>query len=115
MKCKAFNIILFLCKGQVSKTCNKNKYLFFLVLLERTHECCLLLVGLEPSVTKLGGCVNELKVDNFQGPLLGVGEQGLSQCQNPFLWSNATALEHQEVLLDLSVVREAAHGVDGFV
>ena len=26
-----------------------------------------------------------------------------------------TDLDHQEVLLDLSVVREAAHGVDGLV
>ena len=26
-----------------------------------------------------------------------------------------TNLDHQEVLLDLSVVREAAHGVDGLV
>ena len=90
-------------------------FLFFLVLLERTHEGSLLRVGLEPAVTELGGGVNELEVDNLQRPLLGVSQQGLAEGQHPLLGPDAGALEHQEVLLDLPVVGEATHGVDGLV
>ena len=66
--------------------------LFFPVLLERAHEGSLLGVGLEPAVTKLGGGVDELEVNDLQGPLLGVGQQGLPQGQSPLLGSNATSL-----------------------
>merc|ERR1719411_129192 len=91
------------------------KRLFLLVLLERSHEGSLLLVGLEPAVAELGGGVDELELHVLQSSLLGMGQQTLTQGQGPLLWSNATTLDHQEVLLDLSVVREAAHGVDGLV
>ena len=66
--------------------------LFFPVLLERAHEGSLLGVGLEPSVTELGGCVDKLEVDNLQGPLLGMGQKRLSQSQSPLLGSDATSL-----------------------
>ena len=69
--------------------------LFLLVFLERSHESGLLGVGLEPSVTELGGRVDELEVDVLQGPLLGVGQQRLSQGQHSLLGSNATSLEDQ--------------------
>merc|ERR1712045_702990 len=91
------------------------KKLFLLVLLERSHEGSLLLVGLEPAVAELGGGVDELELHVLQSSLLGVGQQTLTQRQGPLLGSDATTLNHQEVLLDLSVVREAAHGVDGLV
>merc|ERR1719429_132852 len=74
--------------------------LFLLVFLERSHESSLLGVGLESSVAELGGGVDELEVDVLQSSLLG---------------SNAATLEHDEVLLDLSIVRESSHGVDGLV
>jgi hypothetical protein len=44
-----------------------------------------------------------------------VNQQRLPQGQNPLLWSNATSLDHDEVLFDLSVVGEATHGVNGLV
>merc|ERR1711972_385021 len=72
-------------------------------------------MGLEPSVTKLGGGVDELEVDLLQSSLLGVGQERLTQSQQPLLGSNAATLDHQEVLLDLSVMREATHGVDRLV
>ena len=75
--------------------------LFLLVFLERSHESGLLGVGLEPSVTELGGRVDELEVDVLQGPLLGVGQQGLSQGQDSLLGSNATSLEDQSKLKSL--------------
>jgi hypothetical protein len=39
----------------------------------------------------------------------------LPEGEDPLLGSNAAALDHDEVLLDLAVVREAAHRVDGLV
>ena len=89
--------------------------LILLVLLERTHECSLLSRGLESSVTKLGGGINELQVDLLQRSLLGVGEQRLPEREDPLLRTNATALDEDEVLLHLTVVREPSHGVDGLV
>ena len=39
----------------------------------------------------------------------------LSQRQDPLLGSNAATLDHDEVLLDLSVKRETAHWIDRLV
>merc|ERR1719323_658932 len=89
--------------------------LLLAVLLEGTHEGGLVLGGLEPSVAELGAGVDELEVDLLKSPLLGVSEERLSQGEGPLLGSNAAALDHDEVLLDLSVVREATHWVDGLV
>merc|ERR1711997_409863 len=49
--------------------------LILLVLFERSHEGGLLGVGLEPTVAKLGGCIDELQIDLLQSSLLGVSEQ----------------------------------------
>merc|ERR1712004_88884 len=89
--------------------------LLLAVLLEGTHEGGLVLGGLEPSVAELGAGVDELEVDLLKSPLLGVGQERLPQSEGPLLGSNAAALDHDEVLLDLSVVREATHWVDRFV
>merc|ERR1712107_138646 len=82
--------------------------LFFLVLLEGSHEGGLVLGSLEATVSHLGAGVDELKADLLHVPLLGVGKESL-------LVADAGALEHDEVLLHLSVVGEASHGVDGLV
>ena len=66
-------------------------------------------------MTELGAGVDELQVDLLHGATLGVGQQRLSQGEDALLGSDATALEHDEVLLNLTVVGEAAHGVDGLV
>ena len=49
------------------------------------HECLLLLVGLEATVTKLGSGVDELDVDLLKSVPLGVGDQAL---QNNKKWIN---------------------------
>ena len=72
-------------------------------------------MGLEPSVTKLGSCVNELEIDLLQGSLLGVSEQGLPEGEDPLLGTNTATFHHQETLLHLPVVRKATHGIDGLV
>ena len=72
-------------------------------------------MGLEPTVTKLGGCIDELEIDLLQSSLLGVSEQRLPEGENPLLGTNTAALHHEKALLNLAVVREAAHGVDRLV
>ena len=66
-------------------------------------------------MTKLGRCVDKLQVDLLQGPLLGMGQQGLPKGQHPLLRANTAAFDQDEILLDLAVVREATHGVDRLV
>ena len=66
-------------------------------------------------MTKLGRCVDKLQVDLLQGPLLGMGQQGLPKGQHPLLRANTAAFDQDEILLDLAVVREATHGIDGLV
>lgn len=66
-------------------------------------------------MSHLGGRVDELQVDAFQGGALAVHQQRLAQGDNALLRSDAAALDHQEVVVDLSVMRESAHGVDGLV
>merc|ERR1719402_1131920 len=65
--------------------------------------------------SKLGAGVDKLEVNLLQSPLLGMSKQRLPQCKDALLWSNAATLQQDEVLLDLSVVREATHGGDGLV
>ena len=43
-------------------------------------------------MTKLGGGVDELKVNLLQSSLLGVGQERLTQSQQPLLGSNAASL-----------------------
>ena len=66
-------------------------------------------------MTKLGAGVNELEFNLLQGLPLGVGEKGLPEGEHPLLGSDAAALDHYKVLLHLTVVGEATHGVDGLV
>ncbi len=86
-----------------------------LVLLERSHEGHLVLRRLEATVAELGAGVDELQVDLLQRAPLGVGEQRLAQGDGALLRADAAALDHDEVLLHLAVVGEAAHRVDGLV
>ena len=72
-------------------------------------------MGLEPSVPELGGGVNELQAHVLKSSLLSVGEQRLPESKNPFLGANTASLQHKEILLHLPIVRETAHGIDGFV
>ena len=70
--------------------------------------------GLEPSMTKLGAGVDKLEIDLLHSSLLCVGKEGLPQGEDTLLGANATTLDH-EVLLNLTIVGETTHGVDGLV
>jgi len=66
-------------------------------------------------MSELGGGVDELKVDLLHGCSFGVGQQTLSQSENSFLRSNTTALKHDEVVVNFSVMREPTHGGDALL
>jgi len=66
-------------------------------------------------VTEFGGGIDPFDVDLLESSSLGVGDEGFTEGEYSFLGSDAAALEHDEVVLDLSVVREATHRSDGFV
>lgn len=86
----------------------------FSLLLERTHKVLLFLDSLEPTVTNLGGGIDEFESDLFQILPLGVGNQRLSQNDSSLSDTHARTLDHEEIVLDLTVVGEATDGVDGF-
>lgn len=85
------------------------------VLLESSHEGGLVGRGLESSMTQFGAGVDELEVDGLKSGALGVHQQRLSQGDDALLGTNAAALDHQEVVVDLSVEGEATHWGDRLV
>ena len=82
------------------------------VLLEETHELGLLLGSLEATVTELGRGVDELEGDLLQGVPRGLVEEALPQGDNPLLGTHHATLDHNEILENGTVVREATHGGD---
>merc|ERR1719222_1794769 len=66
-------------------------------------------------MTKLGAGVDKLQVNLLHETLLGQSSQGLSQSKHTLLVSNTGSLDHDEVLLNHTVVGESTHGVDGLV
>jgi len=68
--------------------------------------------GLESSVTELTGGIDELKGDFFEGDSLGLGEKTLSEDDHSSLGADNTALNHDEIVSDDTVVGESSHGGD---
>lgn len=85
------------------------------VLLERSHEGQFVGRRLEATVSHLRGGIDEFQLDLFQCGALGVDDQRFAHGDDAFARSNAAALDHDKVVVDLTVVREAAHRGDRFV
>ena len=85
------------------------------LLLEGTHDLLLLILVLEAAVTELRGGIDELEGDLLLGPALGGSDDGLAESDDTLLDTRDGALEHHEVLLDDTKVREATHGGDGLL
>lgn len=66
-------------------------------------------------MTHLGRGVDELELDLLQSRALGVLQQRLAQGDDALLGANAAALDHDEVVVDLTIVGEATHGGDALV
>jgi len=64
-------------------------------------------------VTHLGGGIDELEVDLFEGGSGDLREQALSEDDGSLLGTNAATLDEDEVFSDDTVVRETTHRSDG--
>jgi len=82
------------------------------VFLENAQEVLLFLVGLEAAVAELGSRIDQGQPDLFGGGPLGLREERLADVEDALPDADARALEHDEVLLHHTVVRETAHRVD---
>jgi hypothetical protein len=79
------------------------------VLLEGTPVLPLLGGGLVSTVTELGGGIDPLELDLLESPPAGVGEHRLAESHDPLLDTRAGTLDHDEVVLDLTVTDETTH------
>jgi hypothetical protein len=66
-------------------------------------------------MTHLRAGIDELEVDGLECRALGVHQERLSQGDDALLGSNAAALDHQEVVVDLAVEWESTHWRDVLV
>lgn len=89
--------------------------LFDAVLLEWSHKGQLVGRRLEATMSHLGRCVNELQVDLLQRRAASMHKERLTECKYALGRSNATTLKHNEVIIDLTVMREASHGGDRLI
>ena len=71
-----------------------------------SEELVLLLESLELTVTDLGRGIYELNLDLLGSGVLGLGEVALSEDDGSLAGTNDTTLDHNEVLVDLTVVGE---------
>jgi len=79
---------------------------------QSAHELVLLFDGLESSVTIFGRSIDELEVDGFEVGSLGGSNNGLSECDSSLAGTSDTALDHEPVLVDNTIVREATNWRD---
>jgi len=77
------------------------------VLLESTLVLLLLRGRLESTVSELGRGVDPLELDLLQSLARGVDEHGLAESHDSLLNTRNGALDHDEVILDLTVTDEA--------
>lgn len=63
-------------------------------------------------MTELGAGVDELERDLLERDAFRVRQQRLAQREHALLGSDAATADHEEVVADLAVVREAAHRRD---
>ena len=89
--------------------------LLLLADLELAEEPLPLVLGLEAATAELGSGVDPLKVDLFGGDSPVVDVDGLPEGDSPLGSTADGALDHEEVVVDVTVTGEAAHWVDGLL
>lgn len=72
----------------------------------------LLFLGLEPTVADLGASIDELESDLFEGGSVDLGDNRFPQETDSLLGANAAASDHDEVILDDTIMREATERGD---
>jgi len=63
-------------------------------------------------VAELGSGIDQSQADLFSGDSLGLGDERFANVENALPNADARAFNHDEVLLDHTVVRETTHGID---
>jgi hypothetical protein len=86
-----------------------------LFLLEWAHKLSFLFDGLESTVTELGGGINGFKIDFLQIFSFVVGQQRLPQQDWSLSDAHARSLDHDEIVLNFTVVREASYWINRFL
>jgi len=66
-------------------------------------------------MSEFGRGIDPFQVGLLQCLTFGVGDEGLAKSENTLLGSNTTSVQHKEVILDLTVMREASHWGDCLV
>lgn len=81
------------------------------ILLEGTLVLLLLRRGLESTVSELGRGVDPLEADLLEGFSGSLGEHGLSKSHDSLLGTRDRALDHDEVVVDLTIADEATETI----
>lgn len=92
-------------KTRYKETCSSLRALDE-VLLECTLELLLLRRSLEGTVTKLGRCVDPFQLHLLQRLSGSVSEHGLAQRHDTLLDTRDGTLDHDEVVVDLTISDE---------
>jgi len=66
-------------------------------------------------VTEFGAGIDPFQVDLLVGESLHLGDEGLSQSDRSSLRSNTATADHDEVLVNHTIVREATHWIDSLL
>jgi len=77
-----------------------------------TEELVSFFLGLESTVTHLGGSIDELKVDLFKSGSANLGNQRLSQDEGSLLGTNTATLDDDEIFSDNTVMGETTQRSD---
>jgi len=78
-------------------------------------ELRLFFVGLEATVSHLGGGINKLECDLLESVTGGLGQQRLTEGDTSFPGTTDGTLNHDPVLVDFTVMREATKRSDGLL
>ena len=66
-------------------------------------------------MTVFGGSINELDVQRLEVRSLGGGHDGFTESNGSLAGAADTSLDHEPVLVDLTIMRESTHGGDRFL
>lgn len=89
--------------------------LSFLGLNISSEIFSLFFVGLESTMSQLGGSIDEFQVNLLQSSSGGLWDQWLSKHNNLLLGSNTTSLDDNEIILDNTVVWESTQWGNLFI
>jgi len=82
---------------------------------QSSQELVLLLESLEAAMTVLGRGIDELDVERLMVRSLGGGHDALAQSDCSLAGTTNTSLDHEPVLVDLTIMRESTNRGDGLL